>query len=48
MFPDRPKEAQSSSKLLADRVRDHILFPSVTPQFLKGDKVAILKDSEDC
>ena len=43
----RCKEAQSSSQLLSDRLRDHIVLHSVFPQFSKGDKVAILKDSED-
>ena len=46
-FPDRPKQTQISSQLLADRLTDHIRFPSVFLHFSSGDKLAIFKDSED-
>ena len=47
-FPGLLKKVQSSSQLLADRLRDHIRFPSVFLHFSRGNKVAILTESEDC
>ena len=46
-FPGLLKEAQSLSQLLADRLRDHIRFPSVFLHFSRGDKIDIFKESED-
>ena len=39
-----PQIFKKMTPLLANRLRDRILFPSVLLQFLKGDKVAILND----